>query len=106
MVSDRLQALLGFYEEDPSDSFTRFALALEYGKQGDPSKAIELLEALRRDDPTYIGTYYHLAALYRGQGAADTAEGVYREGIAAADRAKDTHAAAELRSALLDLQDT
>lgn len=105
MAADRLQALLQYYEEDPDDAFTRFALALEYEKKGDVARAIELLEGLRHDDPSYIGTYYHLAALYRREGSLDEAERIYREGIVIADHAKDVHAAAELRSALLDLDE-
>ena len=101
---DRIAALTAFYEEDPDDPFTRFALAQEHLKAGDVDPSLAFFEGLVRDHPGYVGTYYHLGALYAQLGREDDARRTYREGIAEATRAHDLHARAELQSALLEAE--
>jgi Tfp pilus assembly protein PilF len=97
---DRLKALHQFHEEDPEDPFTRFALAAEYLKTGDAERALAFLEALREENPTYVGTYYHLGKLYESLGRKDDAEATYRQGIRQAGETGDTHSRSELEEAL------
>ena len=101
---DRLKALLAFYEEDPQDAFTRFALASEYLKAQNIEKALLFFEELVRDIPTYVGTYYHLGKLYQSIDRNDDAKRTYEQGIERATDARDLHARAELQDALLNLQ--
>ena len=101
MTQDRLEALKEFYEEDPTDSFTRFALAQEYLKRGDAEEALAFFEGLVEDDPDYVGTYYHLGKLYEQLGRTDEAKATYRRGIDVAQRQRDIKARAELQDALL-----
>lgn len=101
---DRLKALLAFYEEDPQDAFTRFALASEYLKAQNVDKALEFFEGLVQDIPSYVGTYYHLGKLYQSIDRNDDAQRVYEQGIEKATEARDLHARAELQDALLNLQ--
>lgn len=101
MMQDRLEALKAFFEEDPSDPFTRFALAQEYLKRGDDEAALEFFEELAEDDPDYLGTYYHLGKLYERLGRTDEAKETYRRGIDIAQRKRDAHARAELQDALM-----
>ena len=98
---DRLAALLEFYRDDPDDPFTRFALAQEHRKRGADAEALAFFEGLTRDHPDYVGTYYHLGALYRALGRRADAAAAYRAGLDAAQRAGDAHARAELQAALL-----
>ena len=102
---DRLATLLHFLREDPDDAFTRFAIAQEYAKAGRDAEAVQAYEALVRDNPDYVGTYYHLGALYRRLGRFDDADLTLQDGIATATAAGDTHARSELQRALLDLDD-
>ncbi len=99
---DRLPALLDFLREDPTDPFTRFAIAQEYAKRDRDADAAEAYEGLVRDRPDYVGTYYHLGLLYRRLGRPADAETTLRAGIAAATAAGDAHARSELQRALLD----
>lgn len=55
----RLATLLEFLREDPEDPFTRFALAQEYRKLGQLADAIDTFALLKRDEPAYVGMYYH-----------------------------------------------
>lgn len=97
----RIDALLQFHEEDPSDPFTRFALAREYLKAGDVERARAFFEGLVADQPAYVGTYYHLGKLYEELGRQEDAVATYRRGIQVAGQQRDAHARAELQDALL-----
>lgn len=98
---DRLATLLTFLEEDPSDPFTRFALAQEYLKRGQTDEAAYYFEALVDDAPDYVGTYYHLGKLYEGIGRKEEALAVYQRGIERARAQREFHALSELQDALL-----
>jgi len=99
----RLDKLQAFLATDPNDSFTRYAIGLEYGKTNNFAAAVKSLEDLRRDDPGYIPTYYMLAGYYRELGENKAAEVIYRDGILKARAANDLHAASELQAALDEL---
>lgn len=100
----RLALLEQYLAEDPGDAFTRFALAQEHAKAGNLGAALAHYETLRREQPGYVGTYYHLGALLRTLGRTDDALAAYREGVAAATAAGDGHARAELQTALLNAE--
>lgn len=104
MPVDRLAALLQFYEEDPSDGFTRFALASEYLKRGEMTQALTFFEGLVQDDPDYVGTYYHLGKLYQKLDRTPEAITTYQKGIHVAQAKRDMHARAELQDALMQAQ--
>lgn len=104
MAVNRLARLLQFLEEDPDDPFVRFALASEYLKAGDLDASLEWFEALARDQPDYVGTYYQLGMLYRRLGREEEALKTFEDGIQAASRINDFHAASELRSAKMEIE--
>ena len=85
---------------DPTDPFTRYALALEHAGQGDVGTAMELLTAVRLSHPEYVAAYHQLGILHERQGDTDQAEAAYTEGIAMARSLGDDHAAGEMQEAL------
>lgn len=97
----RLDQLLRFYEEDPDDPFTRFAIAQEYRNQGDFDEALAFFEELVETDPNYVGTYYHLGKLYERLGRTEAAIETYEAGIEIAREQRDTKSLSELQDALL-----
>lgn len=98
---DRLDQLLQFYEEDPDDAFTRFALAQEYLNRGEVDEALTLFEELVDTDPDYVGTYYHLGKLYeRLDRTADAIE-TYERGVEVAREQRAQKDLSELQDALL-----
>jgi len=100
---DRIQKLLDFLNASPNDNFLKHALALEYVKFNDTSKAKALFEEILTKNPDYVGSYYHLAKLLEQTGEKENAIGWYEKGMAAAKKAGDNHAYNELKSAYEDL---
>ena len=101
----RIEKLIAFLERNPSDAFSRHALAMEYIKSGNEAAARRELENLLDRDPTYVGSYYHLGKLIERAGAPEEAAAIYQKGILEAEKAGDRHAAGELRAALLNCED-
>lgn len=101
MSVDRLAQLKAYYEEDPDDPFTRFALAQEYLKEGDTDRALAFFEELVETDPDYVGTYYHLGKLYEQLERRDEALEIYEQGIEVAREQGETKALSELQDAKL-----
>ncbi len=104
MTQDRLALLLAFYEQDPDDAFTRFAIAQEYRKRGAPEQALVFYQRLVAEQPDYTGTYYHLGKLYEKLGHPDDAVATYRTGIEVARRRRNLKDLSELQDALLQAQ--
>lgn len=100
MKNKRIEQLLSFLEEDSSDSFTRFALALEYMKDEDYEAACAHFEYILQNEPGYLGVYYHLGKLMEKTGNPERAQSLYLNGIEQAELAADAHTAKELREAL------
>jgi len=95
----RLQQLLAFYADDPTDAFTIYALATEY-RALEPERAWEYYQKLLTEHPDYVGTYYHAGKLLEHFDKKSEAEKVYQTGLVVARRAGQQHAASELRQAL------
>jgi Tfp pilus assembly protein PilF len=100
---NRIEILKGFLEQDPNDSFSRYALALEYVKSGRQEDARRELETVQRNDPAYVATYFQLGQLYRTMGLKHDAEKTLRTGITVAAKAGDAHTRDELSGALESL---
>ena len=100
---DRIEKLKEFLQANPSDSFVQHALALEYIKLGNDAEARTLFEDILNREPSYVGSYYHLAKLLERRGESDEAIKVYEKGMEETKRIGDNHAFEELRSAYEEL---
>lgn len=100
----RKKTLLQQIRNNPEDTFSKFALALEYWKDDRRDKAQLLLEHIYSADPDYLGLYYHLAKLYYEQSKYELARRMYQEGIELARKQKDNHTLQELQGALQELE--
>jgi lipoprotein NlpI len=98
MTASRLDQLLEFYKEDPSDPFTIYAIATEYLKI-DIEKSRYFYELLLADHVNYVGTYYHAGKLYEQLGEKDKAEAVYKKGMQISREMGQMHAFSELQQA-------
>ena len=101
----RLKQLAQNIKKDPSDSFSKFALALEFLKIDRFEKARVLFESIRNNDPKYFGVYYHLGKTYEYLGMNRQAALIYKEGIniTTANNAKE-RTVSELKEALAELE--
>ena len=100
---DRIEKLKEFLEQNPADSFVQHAMALEYIKAGDDTTAQNLFEDILQREPSYVGSYYHLAKLFERTGNTEEAIKWYEKGMEEAKKAGENHAYGELRSAYEEL---
>ncbi len=101
----RIQQLTELLEDDPADSFCRYALALEYAS--DPSsrkQAIEELELLKKNDPNYLALYYQLGLLYYQEQQINEAKQVLMVGLSLAKQQGNAHTYSELEFLLDDIE--
>ncbi len=105
MSMDRIQQLQRFLDEDPTDSFTRYALGLEYASRGDFTQAAAIFEQLIKDDPAYIPSYQQLGYTYQKMNRQEEARKIFRRGVAAARAHNDVHAMSEMQQALDEMEE-
>ena len=101
----RIEKLKEIIANDPADSFSRYALALEYNGINEPLTAIEILEELLQRDEKYVPAYHQLGQLYGKMNNTQEAKKIYRKGIDLAMNQNDEKEAKELREELEELED-
>ena len=99
-MKSRRETLEQFLAQDPNDSFSRYALALELEKEGQSEASTNQLQEVITRDPSYVGAYYQLGRLLARDGQTEQAKEVYERGLAAAAAAKDERTRAEILEAL------
>ncbi|HNP48541.1 MAG TPA: tetratricopeptide repeat protein [Bacteroidia bacterium] len=97
---DRIELLKRYLQEDPDDSFSWYALALEYIRLNDLPTAQKILSDLTKRDPDYLPTYYQLARVCEQSSQTELAIKVYEKGKEVARNAKNQHTFNELETAL------
>jgi tetratricopeptide (TPR) repeat protein len=105
MREDRIAKLREVLEREPDDSFTRYALALEYAGLGEKESATLLLKEVLQRDPSYVPAYHQLGLLLDQCGRREEAVNVLKEGIRYASGRGDHHAAGEMRELLAQLEE-
>jgi tetratricopeptide (TPR) repeat protein len=84
-------------EQNPSSSFARYGLAMEYVNSGAFEQAIGEFNALTQSDPDYSAAYFHGGQTLEKLGRLDEAREFYRRGLAVTN---DPHARSEIQAAL------
>ena len=102
---DRLAQLLAMLADNPRDPFLQHALALEHIKRGEEREAERLFRTILQEDPSYVGSYYHLGKLLERTGRNDEAMAWYEKGMEEAKRAGAQRAYNELHSAKEELEE-
>jgi tetratricopeptide (TPR) repeat protein len=87
-------------EQDPTNSFARYGLAMECAKTGDLAAAVTEFRALIATDPNYAAAYYHGGQSLEKLGQLEEARDFYEKGVAATTRTGDAHTRAEIEAAL------
>jgi tetratricopeptide (TPR) repeat protein len=96
----RRQKLEAFVASHPDDAFGRYGLAMECAREGDNEAALNHFRKLLDTHPNYVTGYFQYGQLLARLARDDEAREALTEGIAAASRQGDTHAATEMQAAL------
>ncbi len=105
MIPQRLQLLKDLLEKEPTDSFLNYALALEYAKENNLAKAIEIIEKIVQKDEQYLASYYQLGQLYEQQNEPQKALEYYNKGVVIAQQQKNNKTLNELKEAIFLLEE-
>jgi Tfp pilus assembly protein PilF len=100
MATNRLDILKQMVEQDPSNTFARYGLAMEYAKSADLNAAVAEFRGLLKQDADYAAAYYHGGQALEKLGELEQARDLYEKGIQATTRKGDAHTRAELQAAL------
>src|SRR5437762_2215505 len=100
MAESRLELLKNMVAQNPSDSFARYGLAMEWARTGNLEQAVEEYRALLAGNPNYAAAYYHGGQTLAQLGRTEEARTLYREGIEATTRIGDLHTRSEIEAAL------
>ncbi|QDV84418.1 hypothetical protein [Planctomycetes bacterium TBK1r] len=99
----RKEKILAMLQEDPTDTFLRYSLAMELRTEGDHPSSLEKLDELTRDTPPYVPAFFMAAQQLVDLGRVDEARTRLRNGIDQARAQGDGHAAAEMSELLATL---
>jgi predicted Zn-dependent protease len=100
---DKLAALTEILELDPANAFARYGLAMELAARGRPETALAEFATCIAHNPDYVPAYQMSAQTLVKLGQSEAASARLNEGIAAAGRTGNAHAAAEMQALLAEL---
>jgi tetratricopeptide (TPR) repeat protein len=99
----RLQMLAQFLEQNPSDAFARYGLAMEYSKAGQTEQALAEFNKLLELHPDYTNGYFMAAQTLERNGRTAEAKKMLESGLEAAKRTGNKHALSEMSGMLEEL---
>ena len=102
---DRIASLQEILSQDPNNVLARYGLAMEYANSGQTDRALEEFDKLLSANPDYSAAYFMAAQTLVKVNRVDEAKKMLADGIAAAQRKRDSHAASEMQGMLDELSD-
>jgi Tfp pilus assembly protein PilF len=100
---DKIAALNGILELDPTNAFARYGLAMEHLSQGHTDAALAEFARVLDHNPDYVPAFQMSAQTLARNGRGEEAVHLLRQGLAAAQRTGNAHAASEMQALLDDL---
>ena len=100
---DKIAALNGILELDPTNAFARYGLAMEQAAQGNSDAALAEFSTLIAQHPDYVPAYQMSAQTLIKLNRIDEARARLDAGLAAAQRTNNAHAASEMQAMRDDL---
>ena len=100
---DKLAALTEILTLDPANAFARYGLAMEHLSQSHPDAALAEFARLIEFNPDYVPAYQMSAQTLAKLNRSEEAATILHQGLAAADRTGNSHAASEMQGLLDDL---
>jgi predicted Zn-dependent protease len=99
----KLAALSEILTADPTNAFARYGLAMEHNTQGNTDLALTEFSTLIHHNPDYVPGYQMSAQTLAKLGRTGEAITRLKEGLTAAQRTNNAHAASEMQTLLDDL---
>jgi len=93
---DKIALLSQILEQNPTDAFTRYGLAMAYVAENNTDQALVEFNTLIQHNPDYVPGYQMSAQTLVKSGRTEEALARLHEGIAAANRTGNQHALAEM----------
>ncbi len=106
MNINRLESLQKFLKENPEDSFTRYAIAMEHVSMKNIPQAITFLQDLIKHDSAYIPAYHQLGNLLHLSKNNIDAVKILEKGISLAQHIGDSHGQSEMQELLDEITDS
>lgn len=98
---EQLEAMLA---DSPTDTFLRYALAMELENDEEHEKSLELHRGLMTDDPPYVPSFFMSGQQLANLDRIDEAKEILQQGIIQANSQQDLHAAGEMKGFLESLE--
>jgi predicted Zn-dependent protease len=99
----RRQKLEEFLASNPTDTFSRYGIALECMREGDLAAAEFHFQTLLEANPDYVPGYQMYAQMLAQNARAEEARSTLAKGIKSASRLGNQHARSEMEALLSDL---
>jgi tetratricopeptide (TPR) repeat protein len=100
VATNRLEILKEMVAQDPTNSFARYGLAMEFANTGDLAAAVNEFRGLIDQNSNYAAAYYHGGQSLEKLGRIEEARDLYEKGIEATRRSGDAHTRGEIEAAL------
>ena|SRR5258706_11990349 len=100
---DRIATLSEILSQDPNNTLARYGLAMEHSNSGQFDSALVEFQKLISTSPDYAAAYFMAAQTLVKANRSDDARKMLMDGIAAAGRSRNSHAASEMQGMLDDL---
>jgi predicted Zn-dependent protease len=100
---DKIAALTEILAEHPTDAFTRYGLAMAYAADGKNDEALREFATTLQHNPDYVPAFQMSAQTLLKLGRTAEARQRLTDGLAAAARTNNAHAASEMQAMLDDI---
>src|SRR5215831_6054905 len=100
MASNRLEILKTMVDQNPSDTFALYGLAMELANSGNLEEAVRRYRALLQNNESYAAAYYHGGQALEKLGRIEEARELYEKGIEVTTRSGDLKTRSELQAAV------
>ncbi|MEO8734972.1 MAG: tetratricopeptide repeat protein [Edaphobacter sp.] len=95
---DKIALFTQILEQNPTDAFTRYGLAMAYAAESNIDAALAEFDTLISHNPDYVPAYQMSAQTLLKLDRAEEAISRLHQGIAAANRTNNQHALAEMEA--------
>ena len=102
-MASRKDKIIEMLQDDPTDTFLRYSLAMELEKEGENDSSLAKLADLTNDAPPYVPAFFMAAQQLAKLSRIAEAREYLRNGIEEARQQGNSHAAGEMSEFLASL---